>query len=74
MELFARGLTLTGFSAGLTWNRPAYARELVTGVLDLAVAGEIKAVVGQSFPLEHAAEAHAAVESRDTVGKTLLIP
>ncbi|MEU3529248.1 zinc-binding dehydrogenase [Streptomyces sp. NPDC038707] len=74
MELFGRGLTLTGFSAGLIWNRPAHARELVTGVLDLAVAGEIEAVVGQSFPLEHAAEAHAAVESRDTVGKTLLIP
>ncbi|GAA2734337.1 quinone oxidoreductase family protein [Streptomyces nogalater] len=74
MELLGRGLTLTGFSAGLIWNRPAYARELVTEVLDLAVAGELKAVVGQSFPLERAAEAHAAVESRGTVGKTLLIP
>nr|WP_180217891.1 zinc-binding dehydrogenase [Streptomyces albus] len=74
MELFGRGLTLTGFSAGLIWNRPAYARDLVTEILELAVAGEIKAVVGQSFPLEQAAEAHAAVESRGTVGKTLLIP
>ncbi|MER6138486.1 zinc-binding dehydrogenase [Streptomyces sparsogenes] len=73
-ELFGRGLTLTGFSAGLIWNRPAFARELVTDVLDLAVTGEIKPVVGQSFPLERAADAHAAVESRSTVGKTLLIP
>lgn len=74
MELFGRGLTLTGFSASLIWNRPAIARELVTDVLDLAVTGQIKPVVGQSFPLERAADAHAAVESRSTVGKTLLIP
>jgi NADPH2:quinone reductase len=74
MELFGRGLTLTGFSAGLIWNRPAFARELVTDVLGLAVAGEIKPVVGQSYPLERAAEAHAAVEARSTIGKTLLIP
>ncbi|MEU1665275.1 zinc-binding dehydrogenase [Streptomyces sparsogenes] len=73
-ELFGRGLTLTGFSAGLIWNRPALARELVTDVLDLAVTGQIKPVVGQSFPLERAADAHAAMESRSTVGKTLLIP
>jgi NADPH2:quinone reductase len=74
MELFGRGLTLTGFSAGLIWNRPAFARELVTDVLGLAVAGEIKPVIGQSYPLERAAEAHAAVEARSTIGKTLLIP
>jgi NADPH2:quinone reductase len=74
MELFARGSTLTGFSAGLIWNRPAFARELVTDVLGLAVTGEIKPVVGQSFPLERAGDAHAAVESRSTVGKTLLVP
>jgi NADPH:quinone reductase len=30
------------------------------------------AVIGQRFPLERAADAHAAIESRATVGKTLL--
>jgi NADPH:quinone reductase len=29
-------------------------------------------VIGQRFPLGRAAEAHAAIESRATVGKTLL--
>jgi NADPH:quinone reductase len=29
-------------------------------------------VIGQTFPLERAADAHAAIESRATVGKTLL--
>jgi NADPH:quinone reductase len=30
--------------------------------------------VGQTFPLERAADAHAAIEARATVGKTLLVP
>jgi NADPH2:quinone reductase len=30
-------------------------------------------VIGQTFPLERAAEAHADIEARRTVGKTLLV-
>ncbi|MFC5183782.1 zinc-binding dehydrogenase [Actinomadura harenae] len=74
VELVGRGLTLSGFSTGPVWSRPAQARELVTEVLDLATAGELTPVIGQRFPLERAADAHAAVEARDTVGKTLLLP
>ncbi len=39
-----------------------------------AAAGRLKAVIGQTYPLEHAAAAHAALEGRQTIGKTLLIP
>ncbi|GAA2313170.1 zinc-binding dehydrogenase [Nonomuraea roseoviolacea subsp. roseoviolacea] len=74
MELLGRGLTLTGFSSGLLWNRPALAHDLVTEVLGLAVGGHLTPVIGRRFPLERAADAHAAVEARGTVGKTLLIP
>ncbi|RBQ12147.1 NADPH:quinone reductase [Spongiactinospora rosea] len=74
MELIGRGLTLTGFSAGLIWSRPALARDLVTEVLELAAAGRLTPVIGRRFPLERAADAHAAIEARGTVGKTLLIP
>ncbi|GAA3200775.1 zinc-binding dehydrogenase [Nonomuraea roseoviolacea] len=74
MELLGRGLTLTGFSSGLLWNRPALAHDLVTEVLGLAVRGHLTPVIGRRFPLERAADAHAAVEARGTVGKTLLIP
>jgi NADPH:quinone reductase len=42
-------------------------------VLAMAAAGTIRPVVGQTFPLVRAAEAHAAMESRRTVGKTLLL-
>jgi NADPH2:quinone reductase len=37
-----------------------------------AAAGRLRAVVGQEFGLAEAAAAHAAIEARQTVGKTLL--
>ena len=30
-------------------------------------------MIGQTFPLARAADAHAAIEARTTIGKTLLI-
>jgi NADPH:quinone reductase len=35
-------------------------------------AGWLHAVIGQRFPLESAATAHAAIGARATVGKTLI--
>lgn len=42
-------------------------------VLSAAGAGLVRPVIGQTFPLERAADAHAAVENRTAVGKTLLL-
>jgi NADPH2:quinone reductase len=36
------------------------------------VAGRLRPRIGQVFPLERAADAHAAMEQRATIGKTLL--
>jgi NADPH2:quinone reductase len=41
--------------------------------LDLAAAGKLRPVIGQTFPLAEAAAAHRAIEERTTVGKTLLL-
>src|SRR6266545_4147852 len=41
-------------------------------VLSEAAAGRIRPVIGQTFPLERAADAHAAIEARGVIGKTLL--
>lgn len=38
-----------------------------------AAAGSVRPVIGQAFPLERAADAHAAIEDRTAVGKTLLL-
>jgi NADPH2:quinone reductase len=52
---------------------PATAKRLVNKALALVAAGRLRAVIGQTFPLEQAAAAHAAVEERHTLGKTLLL-
>ena len=44
----------------------------VLAVLAEAAAGRIRPVVGQEFELARAADAHAAIEARKTIGKTLL--
>ena len=41
-------------------------------VFDLAAAGTLQVRIGARFPLEHAADAHRALESRATTGKVLL--
>ncbi|GGQ43032.1 NADPH2:quinone reductase [Actinomadura coerulea] len=51
---------------------PEELREFTEHALREAAAGRLKPVVGQRFPLDRAAGAHAAIESRATVGKTLL--
>ncbi|WP_280234304.1 zinc-binding dehydrogenase [Nocardia cyriacigeorgica] len=35
-------------------------------------AGRLEVVIGQTFPLEHADRAHAAIDSRTAIGRTLL--
>jgi NADPH2:quinone reductase len=47
--------------------------ELTRTALTEAAAGRLRPVIGQTFPLEDAARAHAAIESRATTGKTLLV-
>jgi NADPH2:quinone reductase len=52
--------------------RPEQSRSFTASALAEAAAGRLRPVIGQRFPLERAANAHAAIESRATVGKTLL--
>lgn len=46
-------------------------RALTERALAEGAAGRLRPVVGRRFPLERAAAAHAAIEARATVGKTL---
>lgn len=66
----ARSLEIIPLRSVLSGPQDSYA--LVEEALALAASGTIEPLVGQVFPLERAAEAHAAIEARKTVGKTLL--
>ncbi len=69
-EAERRGITVHGIGQ----HAPAEFRRLATAALAEAAAHRIKPVIGQTFPLEWAADAHAAMEARVTVAKTLLLP
>lgn len=43
-------------------------------LFDMIASGKVKVEIGQTFPLADAAKAHEALESRATVGASLLIP
>lgn len=47
--------------------------ELTQWALTETEAGRLRPVIGQTFPLDDAARAHAAIEARETMGKTLLV-
>lgn len=74
VNLARRGVTLVG-SLGMAMavtEQETHAN--VETVLAEAATGRLTAVIGQTYPLERAAEAHAALEARQTIGKVLLIP
>ncbi|GIH93579.1 zinc-binding dehydrogenase [Planobispora siamensis] len=62
-----RGVSLVRAQAS-----PEEMRGFTESALAEAAAGRLRPVIGQRFPLERAADAHAAIQSRATVGKTLL--
>lgn len=66
-EATAHGVTLVRASA-----TPADLRKYTESALTAAAKGNLRPLIGQRFPLAKAAAAHAAIESRATVGKTLL--
>lgn len=53
---------------------PAENRALAERALTAATAGELHPLIGRRLPLAEAAEAHRAIEARETIGKTLLVP
>lgn len=70
-EAAQRDITLRGIEH--VQFAPADAKRLTERAMSMAVAKRLRPIVGQTFPLERAAEAHAAIEGRDVIGKTLLV-
>ena len=73
-DLLSRGLTAAAAIGPRILQRPGGLRDLEERALAAAATGRLIPVVGQRFPLAEAAAAHAAIEARATVGKTVLVP
>jgi NADPH2:quinone reductase len=73
--LVGRNLSLHGFYLGrLMRHEPDLVREAIGELLELWSSGAVRPLVGASFPLEQAGQAHQLIESRAHVGKVVLVP
>lgn len=71
-EAAARDVTLV--PAGAAFPSPAVIQEMSVQALADGAAERLRPAIGQTFPLERATDAHAAIGARTALGKTLLIP
>lgn len=78
-RLFAQNQTVTGFFlsgfiAGQSPDRGAFAAKLLAELGGYIRAGRLRLQLGGSYQLAQAAEAHRAIEGRGTTGKIVLVP
>jgi NADPH:quinone reductase len=73
-DLYSRGLTASAAIGPRIVQRPGGMRDLEEQALAAAASGRLVPLIGQRFALAEAAAAHAAIENRATVGKTVLVP
>lgn len=74
LRLSAKGITVARPSLKPYIDRRPDLEEAAGELLGHIEAGRIRITVGQRFPLAEAAEAHRALESRQTQGCTILVP
>jgi NADPH:quinone reductase len=66
-----RDITVTGL--GDLQVRPGERAGLARQLLPDVLAGKVRPLIGQTFPLAEAARAHALMEAREAIAKTLLL-
>ncbi|HET6876701.1 MAG TPA: NADPH:quinone oxidoreductase family protein [Jatrophihabitans sp.] len=72
--LMSRSAAVIGFWLVHVVQRPYLLAEAVTDLMQLIAQGDIHPVVGETFPLARAADAHRALLDRTSVGKLVLDP
>ena len=73
-RLFDRSVKVSGFTLYTVAAVPDVMRRGIEESFRLIADGKVKLLVGKSFPLAQAAEAHKFMESRQSTGKLVLIP
>jgi NADPH:quinone reductase len=68
------GFFLSGFIAGQSRDRGAFATKLLTELGGYIRDGRLRLQLGGTYKLAQAADAHRAIEGRDTTGKIVLVP
>jgi NADPH2:quinone reductase len=72
--LMSRSTAVIGFWLVHVVQRPAMLAAAVNDLLGMLDRGELRAVIGDSYSLETAADAHRALLDRSSSGKLILVP
>jgi NADPH:quinone reductase len=73
-RLMARSTAVIGFWLVHVVQRPALFAAAVTELLAMIADGALRPVIGQTYPLDGAADAHRALLDRSSMGKLVLDP
>jgi NADPH:quinone reductase len=73
-SLLRHSRAAVGFYLFHCLERPGMFDDALSELFERAVRGELEVVVGHTYPLEHAAQAHIDLRERRTTGKLLLDP
>jgi len=73
-RLFEKAAKVSGFVLPVVVGMPAVMREGIKKSFALMREGKLKLLVGKSFPLAQATEALRLLQSRQSVGKLVLVP
>ena len=73
-RLFEKSIKVSGFVLVHSGRGARHDAARNRGVVQTDRGGKVKLLVGKSFPLAQAAEAHKFMESRQSTGKLVLIP
>jgi NADPH2:quinone reductase len=66
--------TVSGFWLAHCFGKKELLNDVIASLFDLIVAGKLRPVIGATYPLTEAAEAHRSMLSRESVGKITLDP
>jgi NADPH2:quinone reductase len=72
--LMARSQAVIGFWLVHVLQRPGLLAEAITDLMGLLADGSVRAVIGATYPLARAADAHRALLDRSSLGKLVLDP
>jgi NADPH:quinone reductase-like Zn-dependent oxidoreductase len=72
LRMIDKNLAVIGVHIGRMRGREHVLRREMAEILRMYEQGEIKPVVGKTFPLENAADAHRYIHNRQNIGKVVL--
>ncbi len=72
LRLMSRNISVIGVNLGRMKGHEILLRKQLEEIFRLYTAGQIRPVIGKTFPLEKAADAHRYIHARQNIGKVVL--